>query len=72
MKENLIKLRRIERKVDLSVFYSISVVPSEIQLQGKFNERITKFLKPYKFTMSIDDNGYLNFERNNITITLTT
>lgn len=71
MKENLIKLRRIERKIDIDKFYSITIGPSEIYMQGIFKEEILNFLKLYKFQKGYPTSGYLRFTRSNITVTLT-
>ena len=74
MKNNLRKLRLIERitRLDLSMFYDISIGRSGIRLQGKFNPELVKyFLKLRGVETAVDDNGYIEFTKSNITIVLT-
>mgnify|MGYP000904891563 CR=1 FL=1 len=41
------------------------------QFQGHFNSKTALFLKNLKFAVSISPNGYIEFNRSNIKVTLT-
>jgi hypothetical protein len=71
MKENITKLNRISRKVDLSKFYVITVYPAQINFQGKYDNEIVKFLKKLGFEYCLDNSGITVFTRSNIEVNLT-
>jgi len=65
--ESLLKMIPIER------FYLISIYPWNCSLQADYNPSLVLELTKHKFIGSIntDLNGWLNFKRSNITVTLT-
>lgn len=71
MKDHVRKARLIFRRIDASLFYSITVNDDGIRFQGHFNSKTALFLKNLKFAVSISPNGYIEFNRSNIKVTLT-
>lgn len=72
MKENLRKLQLIFKLTALSpeMFYSISVM-SGISLQGNMKASTIAELEKLRFSLSVDERGYLIGSRNAIDICLT-
>ena len=73
MKHNFLKLHRIFRFTNLKpqMFFSIDCNADRILLLGHFTPELTKILKPYFKSQTIDCNGFLNFNRPGLNITLT-
>ena len=74
MKSQLKKLNRIS-KIDclnLDNYYCITIHEGDIQLQGKFNGKISvQLTKLFGKGEICDRNGYVNFSKHNIEISLT-
>lgn len=71
MKTQLRKLRLLAKVFDLEDFYCVTARTGGIDLQGKFKKEIVVLCKKLKFAESFSDNGYAQFNRSNIEITLT-
>jgi hypothetical protein len=71
MKTQLRKLRLLSKIFDLDDFYNISLYQNKITLQGKFSAILSIRLNKLNFIQTINENGFINFKRNNIEITLT-
>jgi hypothetical protein len=71
MKKNLRLLNYLSKKVDLTIFYTISVSEYNISLQGKFNPDALQSLKSKGAKIEIDTNGFVYCHIKNITITFT-
>lgn len=71
MKTSIKKLIRIFRFINPEWFYHISFDAYEIHLQGEYHSDKVKFFRSLKFSVQVDDNGYVDCQRNNIRITLT-
>ena len=71
MKENLRRLQLIGKVLDLSLFYVLNIYADHISFQGRYNAKLTIKLLTLKFTQSVTQSGYVEFNRGKITITLT-
>lgn len=71
MKDNARKLRLMLRRIDPNLFYVITIHNGIISFQGKFNPQVVIYLRNHKFVNSISINGYVEFSRSNIKVTLT-
>jgi hypothetical protein len=71
MKKNLRLLNYLSKKVDLTIFYTISVSEYNISLQGKFNPDALQSLKSKGAKIEINTNGFVNCQIKNINITFT-
>ena len=71
MKNNLRLLNFLSKKLDLTIFYTISVSEYAINFQGKFNPTALQSLKAKGAKIDIDTNGFVNCTIGNINITFT-
>lgn len=73
MKENLRRLQLIFRLTRLKpeMFYSINVTESGLHFQGKFSGEKVNEVKKLFTNFCLSSNGYVEFSRCNLEITLT-
>lgn len=71
MKHNLRKLQLIVRKINVGLFYNISVSKWDISFSAEYSPIIVKYLSTHKFSMKIDSSGFIIFERGTIRVALT-
>lgn len=74
MKNNLKTISRLQNVLDLSMFYSISMSPYSIQLQGELNHcnvvKIKSIDKRNRFQYNVTSIGSVEFIYRNIRIVL--
>ena len=72
MKTNLDLIQQIitEFKIDIDMFYCITIRKSEIQLQGKYNNDLASHFIMHGFTHNIDSAGFTHFKKDSLIITL--
>ena len=71
MKTQLRKFELIKRIINMDSFYAISIYDYGITLQGKYKADLAKQLTTLRFKSSLSINGYVEFQRRNLVITLT-
>ena len=72
MKNQLRRLKALEKMIDLNQFYVVSIAPGEVNLQGHFNASLVVALRALRFMQTgINDYGYVKMMRSNIEVTLT-
>lgn len=64
-------LRMILNKIDIDLFYNVSITYLGLALQAEFSKELSDKLDDYKFDFSIDGNGFKKFTKGCLTITLT-
>lgn len=74
MKQNLILINRLNRKFDMSMFYSISVGEHRVHLQGDLTQanivKIKAIDQRNRFKCDVTCLGSIEFRYNNILIVL--
>jgi hypothetical protein len=70
MKNQLRKLQLLSRFIDLEEYFVITIYKGRIHLQASYNSEIVIMCLKLNFTYRILENGYVEFYRNNIYITL--
>ena len=72
MKNNLKRLQVLLTLLNIDIFYSIGVSEYNLTLQGFFKSESVKVILKNKFKqLPISEHGYMEFERDDIKITLT-
>lgn len=72
MKNQLRRLKALEKMIDLNVFYAIHFFTDEVCLQGKFDSSLVVALRALRFTgFAVNDNGHVVVHRPSVRVVLT-